>query len=166
MQRFEYKVVSLEDGRYTEALNEYARDGWELQSVVPDVHEVAPPSAEKRRSLPMPGALGLAADAASTLGKLEGGSKPDYSQPGTTAPLPVTCVVTSGGLPPYMIAPLPGMDASRLSVAVTTTRPEPATAACTAPAVSSLSSASPEPGTETSRRSTVPDMRMTPLPGS
>jgi hypothetical protein len=73
VQRWEYKVISLQDGRYTEALNEYARDGWELQTVVSDVHEVAPP-AEKSRSLPMPGVVGRIEDAASKLNKLEGGS--------------------------------------------------------------------------------------------
>lgn len=76
MQRWEYKVVSFEDGRYTESLNGYAADGWELQAVVPDVHEVAPPAPGKKRSLPMPGALGLAADAASTLSSVAGESKP------------------------------------------------------------------------------------------
>ena len=76
MARWEYKVVSFEDGRYTESLNTHARDGWELQAVVPDVHEVAPPAPEKRRSVPMPGALGLAADAASTLSKVGAEPKP------------------------------------------------------------------------------------------
>ena len=76
MQRWEYKVVSFEAGRYTESLNAHAADGWELQTVVPDVHEVAPPAPAKKRSIPMPGALGLAADAASTLSSVAGESKP------------------------------------------------------------------------------------------
>ena len=75
MQRWEYRVVSFESG-YSDGLNAYARDGWELQAVVPDVHEVAPPAPEKKRSLPMPGALGLAADAASTLSRVGDESKP------------------------------------------------------------------------------------------
>jgi hypothetical protein len=76
VQRWEYKVVSFEDGRYTEPLNGYAADGWELQAVVPDVHEVAPPAPGKKGSIPMPGALGLAADAASTLSSVAGEAKP------------------------------------------------------------------------------------------
>jgi uncharacterized protein DUF4177 len=77
VQRWEYKVVSFEDGRYTESLNAHAEDGWELQAVVPDVHEVAPAAPGKRRSIPMPGALGLAADAASTLSSVARESKPE-----------------------------------------------------------------------------------------
>jgi hypothetical protein len=76
VERWEYKVVSFEDGRYTESLNAYAADGWELQAVVPDVREVAPPAPGKKRSIPMPGALGLAADAASTLSNVAKESKP------------------------------------------------------------------------------------------
>lgn len=75
MQRWEYRVVSFDSG-YTDGLNGYARDGWELHSVVPNVHELAAPPAEKKRSLPIPGALGMAADAASTLTSLGEEAKP------------------------------------------------------------------------------------------
>ena len=67
MQRWEYKVVSLEDGRYTEVLNEYGRDGWELVSVAPDVHENRPRPRKRSMPLPIPGALGRIEDAASKL---------------------------------------------------------------------------------------------------
>jgi hypothetical protein len=79
VQRWEYKVISLQDGRYTEALNEYGRDGWELVGVAPDVHEV--PARERGRSLPMPGALGKIEDAAS---RLAPGTEGDEPAPGST----------------------------------------------------------------------------------
>ncbi len=73
MQRFEYRVVSLSDGQYTTALNEYGQDGWELVNVVPDVHAVP----ERRDSgLPVPPGLGKFGQAASKLKELEGKDDP------------------------------------------------------------------------------------------
>jgi len=66
MQRWEYKVVSFGDGRFTAGLNDYGRDGWELVSVASDVH-AAPAAEEKGSRLPVPGALGKLEDAASRL---------------------------------------------------------------------------------------------------
>jgi hypothetical protein len=68
MQQWEYRVVSLRDGHYTESLNSYGRDGWELVSVVQD--EPAAPAPEKGRKLPMPGAIGKIETAAETIGKI------------------------------------------------------------------------------------------------
>ena len=70
---YEYRVVSLADGAYTSSLNDYARDGWELVTVVPDVSVVP----EKREGgLPMPGLPGKFGAAASKLKDLEGSSEP------------------------------------------------------------------------------------------
>ena len=80
MRRWEYKVISLQDGRYTEALNEYGRDGWELVGVAPDVHDT--PARERGRTVPMPGALGKLEDAASRLGA--GGDDDGQPAPGAT----------------------------------------------------------------------------------
>lgn len=69
MQQWEYRVVSLNDGQYTSSLNDYGREGWELVTVVPDVHAVP----EKREGgLPMPGLGGKFGAAASKLKDLEG----------------------------------------------------------------------------------------------
>jgi hypothetical protein len=70
MQQWEYRVVSLRDGHYTESLNSYGRDGWELVSVVQD--EPAAPAPERGRKLPMPGAIGKLETAAETIGKIGG----------------------------------------------------------------------------------------------
>ena len=73
MQLWEYRVVSLSDGQYTTALNDYGRDGWELVNVVPDVHAVP----ERRDSgLPVPPGLGKFGQAASKLKELEGTKDP------------------------------------------------------------------------------------------
>ena len=73
MQRWEYRVVSLTDGTYTSSLNDYARDGWELVNVVPDV-QVVP---EKRDGgLPMPALGGKVGAAASKLKDLESSNEP------------------------------------------------------------------------------------------
>jgi hypothetical protein len=76
VQLWEYRVVSLTDGQYTSSLNDYARDGWELVTVVPDVHAVPEQSAG---GLPMP-PLGKFGAAASKLKELEGSNDP---APGT-----------------------------------------------------------------------------------
>lgn len=68
MQRWEYRVVSFRAGQYTSALNEYAREGWELFAVTPDVPDAAP--AKSGPSIPMPRVVGRIEDAASKLNKL------------------------------------------------------------------------------------------------
>lgn len=80
MERWEYKVVSLQQGRYTEALNEYGRDGWELVSVASDVRAIVPPEPGSGR-LPMPRAFGRLEDAAAKLNKLGGDSTPELPEP-------------------------------------------------------------------------------------
>ena len=50
MERWEYKVLSLSDGTYTDTLNAYGREGWELVAVAPDVHEL--PAARERCRCP------------------------------------------------------------------------------------------------------------------
>jgi hypothetical protein len=80
MQRWEYRVVSLR-GRYTDALNEYGREGWELVNVVPKPRDESPP--ERGSSVPMPRAFGRLEDAAATLNKL-GGDAPDTEAEAST----------------------------------------------------------------------------------
>ena len=77
MQRWEYRVVALREGHYTESLNEYGRDGWELVSVATDERKLSPPSAGKARSVPVPRALGRLEDAASKLSNLGAGDSDD-----------------------------------------------------------------------------------------
>ena len=60
--------MSFREGQYTSALNEYARDGWELFAVTPDVRAAAP--AKGGPSIPMPGVVGRIEGAASKLNKL------------------------------------------------------------------------------------------------
>ncbi len=62
MDRWEYKVVSLKDGQYTEALNAYGRDGWELVDVASDVHVVT--GRAPGWKVPMPRAFGKLEDVA------------------------------------------------------------------------------------------------------
>ena len=69
MQRWEYRVVSFRPGRYTESLNEYGRDGWELVGVT---SEDAVPASEPSRGLPVPGTIGRITDAAAKLKTFEG----------------------------------------------------------------------------------------------
>jgi hypothetical protein len=69
MQRWEYKVVSF-PGRYTEALNEHGREGWELVDVVTETHVT--PRAKGGRSIPMPRAISRIEDAASKIGSMAG----------------------------------------------------------------------------------------------
>jgi hypothetical protein len=65
VQRWEYRVVSFRDGRYTEPLNEHGRSGWELVAVVED--RPPPETPKKGRGLPMPRTLERIEDAASKL---------------------------------------------------------------------------------------------------
>lgn len=81
MQQWEYRIVSLRDGHYTESLNAYGRDGWELVSVVQDAPAPEPPA--KGRKLPVPGALGKIETAAETLGKI--GAQSGAEDPGTSS---------------------------------------------------------------------------------
>ena len=75
MQRWEYKVISLRDGGYTAALNDYGRAGWELVSVVDN------PSApdKPRRSIPMPRAFEAIEGAAEKIGQQ--GAEADSTSP-------------------------------------------------------------------------------------
>ena len=86
MQRWEYKVVSFQKGRYTEALNEYGREGWELVSVASDVRGVAPPEPTSGGSggIPMPRSFGRLEDAAAMVNKL-GGSAAEAGAAGAGA---------------------------------------------------------------------------------
>jgi len=84
MLRWEYRVVSLQEGRYTEKLNEYGRDGWELVGVAPDVRGVPAPEPGTGSSLPVPRAFGRLEDAAAKLNKLGGGDSTDPPPAPTT----------------------------------------------------------------------------------
>lgn len=74
MQLYEYRVVTLTDGAFTSSLNDYARDGWELVQVVPDISVV--PEKREGGGLPMPALGGKLGAAASRLKDLEGSSEP------------------------------------------------------------------------------------------
>jgi hypothetical protein len=74
MLRWEYRVISLQNGRYTATLNEYGHDGWELVSVVSEPREI--PAPARSGGVPMPGALGRIGDAAEKLNKLGEGDPP------------------------------------------------------------------------------------------
>ncbi len=80
MLRWEYRVVSLQDGTYTSSLNEYGQEGWELVTVTTQLSEV--PAREEGRGFPMPKAIGRLEDAAGRITKAAGGA--DEPQPGTT----------------------------------------------------------------------------------
>jgi len=79
VQRWEYKVISLKDGRYTEALNEYGQSGWELVGIASDVHDQ--PVRQRGRGVPIPGALGKLEGAASRFAASGSDHEPD---PGAT----------------------------------------------------------------------------------
>jgi hypothetical protein len=72
MQLYEYRVVTLTDGAFTSSLNDYARDGWELVQVVPDISVVP----EKREGGGLPALGGKLGAAASKLKDLEGANEP------------------------------------------------------------------------------------------
>lgn len=76
MQRWEYKVVSLRDGHYTETLNEHGREGWELVSVASDVRGLPLPDSGGG-TLPRPRALGRLEDAAARLSSIGADEAPD-----------------------------------------------------------------------------------------
>lgn len=67
-------MVSLTDGQYTSSLNDYARDGWELVNVVPDIAVV--PERREGGSLPMAALGGKLGAAASKLKDLESSNEP------------------------------------------------------------------------------------------
>lgn len=62
-------MVSFREGQYTSALNEYAREGWELFAVTPDV-PAGPAAPKSGRTVPMPRVVGRIEDAASKLNQL------------------------------------------------------------------------------------------------
>ena len=95
MQRWEYRVVSLQDGTYTSSLNEYGREGWELVTVATQAGVV--PAREEGRGFPLPGAIGRLEDAAGKLTKAAGGST--EPEPGT--PLTTLLWVLRRPLPDY-----------------------------------------------------------------
>jgi hypothetical protein len=74
IQQWEYRVVSLTDGAFTSSLNDYAHDGWELVSVVPDIGVV--PEKREGGGLPMPPLGGKLGAAASKLKDLDGSNEP------------------------------------------------------------------------------------------
>ena len=94
MDRWEYKVVSLKDGQYTEALNAYGRDGWELVDVASDVHVVA--ARESGWKVPMPRALGKLEDVAAKLSDPVPGDSTE-AEPGTIATTLIWVLTTSAG---------------------------------------------------------------------
>ena len=83
VQRWEYRIVSLPKGRYTEALNEYGQEGWELINVASDVRGVAPPEPSTGGSggIPMPRSYGRLEDAAAMVNKLGGGGGAEAATP-------------------------------------------------------------------------------------
>ena len=87
MQQWEYRVVTLRAGQYTDALNEYGRDGWELVTVASDVRGVPPPGTTGTT-----GTTGTGTGTTST-----GGTQTTTPQSATpqSAPSPVT-----GGIAP------------------------------------------------------------------
>jgi hypothetical protein len=85
VQRWEYKVVSLRDGRYTETLNEYGREGWELVSVASDARDVR--GRERGGDLPVPRVFGRLEDAAARLNKLGGADSSEAQAAAATTSL-------------------------------------------------------------------------------
>ncbi|HEX4525269.1 MAG TPA: hypothetical protein VH108_00845 [Gaiellaceae bacterium] len=86
MQQWEYRVLTLRAGHYTEALNEYGRDGWELVGVASDVRG-APVQGGPAGTTFMPRAFGRLEDAAAKLNKLGSSDSPDVPEPTTATTL-------------------------------------------------------------------------------
>jgi len=89
MQRWEYKVLSLADGMYTETLNAYGRAGWELVAVASDVHELHAAREEGGGlpvTVPVPRALGALGEAGRRLTK-NAAADADEPQPGVVTTL-------------------------------------------------------------------------------
>src|SRR3974377_158261 len=120
------------------------------------VGPVAAGDGRLRRVVRLPGCAVLPVEVKQAL--------PIAAYPRVTVPVPVTLLLTWGGLPLQTIAPLPGTAASRLVVAVTWMRPEPVRTACTSWATSWPSWASPSPLSVTSSRAAVPATDTWPLP--
>jgi len=72
VRRWEYRVISLRDGAYTRALNEYGREGWELVTVTLVPEPAQPETPERTRGVPLPRAIGKLEQAADALQRLEG----------------------------------------------------------------------------------------------
>jgi Domain of unknown function (DUF4177) len=85
MVRWEYKVLALR-GSYTETLNEYGREGWELVSVASDVRGPSAPTSSGS-SVPLPRAFGRLEDAAARLKKLGTDDPGDPAEAATTTTL-------------------------------------------------------------------------------
>lgn len=85
MQQWEYRVVTLRAGHYTDALNEYGRDGWELVSVASDVRGI--PTQGPAGTTLMPRAFGRLEDAAAKLNKLGSSDSADAPELTTTTTL-------------------------------------------------------------------------------
>jgi len=82
MQRWEYKVVSLREGQYTQALNEYGADGWELVSVASVVQDV--PARPQAPGIPMPRAWSKLGETAAAWSK-PGTGDTAVPEPGSTS---------------------------------------------------------------------------------
>jgi hypothetical protein len=87
MQRWEYRVVALREGRYTETLNEYGREGWELVNVASDVRVVPPSDSPGGGTMPVPRAFGRLEDAAAKLNRLGTSESPKPPAPTTSTTL-------------------------------------------------------------------------------
>jgi len=84
MQRWEYKVVSLRDGEYTQALNEYGADGWELVSVAPVVQEAPAAGSSSVPGIPMPRVWSKLGETAAAWNRWEAGEAA-APEPGSTS---------------------------------------------------------------------------------
>ena len=73
-------MVTVPEGMYTALLNEYAAEGWELQTVAHDVRMT--PERQEGGRLPVPPGLGVLGQAASKLDEL-GSRESSEPAPGT-----------------------------------------------------------------------------------